>query len=132
VRALHTLAPTQQQQLQTSNPQPTLHTHRALWQHAGLWATLQFKWIQLQYPAVVLAFEKLLMTGSFPVAACMQTWGIAAGVGMTSAPFFAAAIMCGLYYLLARPAPSSFHLAPKRIATGGWALQFTHTFYGYT
>ncbi len=39
---------------------------RALTPHccrAGLWATLQFKWIQLQYPAVVLAFEKLLLTG---------------------------------------------------------------------
>ena len=41
----------------------------------GVWATLQFKWVQLQYPVVVVAFEKLLLGGCLPVAATVQTWG---------------------------------------------------------
>jgi hypothetical protein len=86
---------------------------------AGLWATLQFKWIQLQYPAVVLAFEKLLLTGCIPVAAAVITWGLAAGVGMSNAPFFLATILCGLYFLFGRPLPSSFH-SSKQTALGEW------------
>lgn len=87
----------------------------------GLWATLQFNWIQLQYPAVVLAFEKLLVVGCIPVAATVQAWGAAAGAGMHSAPFFLAAILCGLYYLFGLPMPSSFHVAPRRTSVGGAA-----------
>lgn len=75
---------------------------------AGLWATLQFKWVQLQYPAVVLAFEKLLLTGCVPVAASVLTWGLASGVGMSNSPYFLGAILCGLYFLFGRPLPSSF------------------------
>lgn len=64
--------------------------------------------LQLQYPAVVLAFEKLLLTGCIPVGGAVITWGLASGVGMSNAPYFLAAILCGLYFLLARPLPSSF------------------------
>lgn len=87
---------------------------------AGLWATLQFKWIQLQYPAVVLAFEKILVAGCLPAAGAVQTWGLAAGVGMASAPFFMAPLLCTLYYSLALPLPSSFHLGPRRTSVGAF------------
>jgi hypothetical protein len=39
---------------------------------AGMWITLQFRFIQMQYPAVVLAFERQVLTASLPVAAVMQ------------------------------------------------------------
>lgn len=39
---------------------------------AGLWASLQFRFLQLQYPGVVIAFEKMLMAGCLPVAAAVQ------------------------------------------------------------
>jgi hypothetical protein len=74
----------------------------------GLWATLQFKWIQLQYPAVVLAFEKMVVGGCFPVGLTVLTWGIVAGVGINAAPFYMAGLGCVLYHLFARPLSSSF------------------------
>lgn len=74
----------------------------------GLWTTLQFKWIQLQYPAVVLAFEKMVIGGCFPVGLTVLTWGIVAGVGMSAAPFYMSGLGCVLYHLFARPLPSSF------------------------
>ena len=39
---------------------------------AGVWATLQFKWVQVQYPVVVLAFEKLVLGCCLPVAAVLD------------------------------------------------------------
>jgi hypothetical protein len=86
---------------------------------AGLWASLQFRFLQLQYPGVVVAFEKMLMAGCLPVAAAVQTWGMVAGVGMSSSSFFLAALLCGLYRFFALPLPSSFHLAGRRAMGGG-------------
>lgn len=89
---------------------------------AGLWASLQFRFVQLQYPGVVIAFEKMLMAGCLPVTAAVQTWGMVAGVGMGASCFFLAALLCALYYFFALPLPSSFHLGPKPTsALGGWA-----------
>jgi hypothetical protein len=88
----------------------------------GVWATLQFKWIQLQHPAVAVAFEKMLIIGSLPIAAAMQAWGIASSTGMDTAPFFLAALMCVLYYLFALPLTSSFIAPPRRTSMGGAAV----------
>lgn len=44
----------------------------ALLMVTGMWLTLQFRFIQMQYPAVVLAFERQVLTASIPVAAIMQ------------------------------------------------------------
>lgn len=94
---------------------------------AGLWASVQFRFVQLQYPGVVIAFEKMLMAGCLPVAAAVITWGVAAGTGMSNACFFLAALLCGLYYLFGLPLPSSFHLGGRgRIAMGG-SKPKTHT-----
>jgi hypothetical protein len=85
----------------------------------GVWATLQFKWIQLQHPAVAVALEKMLLVGSLPVAASMQAWGIASSTGMDTAPFFLAALMCALYLLFALPLTSSFVAPPRLTSMGG-------------
>eukprot|EP00884_Botryococcus_braunii_P004652 jgi/Botrbrau1/14188/Bobra.182_3s0121.1 len=77
----------------------------------GVWATLQFKWIQMQYPVACLAFEKLLLVGCLPVAAIMQTWGVIAATGADTAPYYQALILAGLYYLFGLPLASSFHAA---------------------
>lgn len=57
---------------------------------------------------MVLAFEKLLVTGCIPAGAAVLTWGVASGVGMSNTPYFLAGILCGLYYLFALPLQSSF------------------------
>lgn len=75
---------------------------------AGVWATLQFAWIQLQYPVVVLAFEKMLLTTAFTVSAMVTAWGFLAALGASHAPFYLAPALCGLYGLLARPLTTSF------------------------
>ncbi|EFN59471.1 expressed protein [Chlorella variabilis] len=94
---------------------------------AGLWASLQFRFVQLQYPGVVIAFEKMLIAGCLPVAAAVQTWGMVSGVGMSNSAFFLAGLLCALYYFFGLPLPSSFHLGTKpKIATGG-ARPKTHT-----
>lgn len=49
----------------------------ALLMVTGMWLTLQFRFIQMQYPAVVLAFERQVLTASIPVAAIMQVRGAA-------------------------------------------------------
>lgn len=84
---------------------------------AGLWASLQFRFVQLQYPGVVIAFERMLVAGCLPVAAAVQTWGMVAGVGMSSSCFFLAALLCGLYYCFGLPLASSFHLAGRSTRT---------------
>lgn len=86
--------------------------------HAGVWATLQFKWVQLQYPVVVLAFEKLLLGCCLPVAATVQAWGVIAAIGLGVASFYLAAILAVLYYLFALPVPSSFAAGAHRSSIG--------------
>jgi hypothetical protein len=83
--------------------------------------------VQLQYPGVVIAFEKMLIAGCLPVTAAVQTWGMVAGVGMSSSCFFLAALLCALYYFFALPLPSSFHLGPKPKSALGGAGPKTHT-----
>lgn len=86
----------------------------------GVWATLQFKWVQLQHPAVAVAFEKMLIVGCPPVAGAIQSWGIAMSSGMETAPFFLACLLCVLYYFFGLPLQSSFVTsASRRTSMGG-------------
>ncbi len=69
-----------------------------------MWATLQFRWVQLQYPVVALAFERLLLCGSLPVAAMALAWGAMAAVGAGQAPFYLAVLLVGAPRAGANPA----------------------------
>ena len=86
----------------------------------GVWATLQFKWVQLQYPIVVLAFEKLLLGCCLPVAGTVQAWGIIAALGLAAAPFYLTVILGVLYYLFAMPQASSFAGASRKQSIGNF------------
>lgn len=85
---------------------------------AGVWASLQFKWLQMQYPAVSLTMEKLLMSACLPVAAAMHSWGAVATVGAAPAAFYLAALLAILYYSFCLPLPSSFYNKPTAKAIG--------------
>ncbi len=87
----------------------------------GMWVSLQFKWIQMQYPAVAVVFERTLVTGSVPVAAVMHSLALALVVEAAEVPFFLAASMCAMYLLLGRPLQSSFSGGgkPAPAAIGG-------------
>jgi len=85
---------------------------------AGVWATLQFRWVQLQYPVVALAFERLLLCGSLPVAAMALAWGAMAAVGAGQAPFYLAVLLVGAPRTGARPACRALLV----ILTAAWKL----------
>ncbi|CAD7699316.1 unnamed protein product [Ostreobium quekettii] len=74
----------------------------------GIWATVQFKWIQMRYPMVVLAMERLLLSSSLVLGLVVQGFGAAGAVGIDTAPFYMAALGCVLYALCMLPLPSSF------------------------
>ena len=82
---------------------------------SGMWLTLQFRAVQLRHPALVLAFERVVVGASGPVAAALQTLGAAALLGdLASAPYVLALLLAAQYHLLSRPLVSSFHVCRAR------------------
>ncbi|XP_068664695.1 uncharacterized protein [Aristolochia californica] len=75
----------------------------------GVWASLQFRWIQIESPSIVLALERLLFV-SVPVACpALFTWATIAALGLGQATaYYLAALTCVFYYLFSLPRPSSF------------------------
>lgn len=84
---------------------------------SGMWVSLQFKWIQMQYPAVAMVFERIVVTGAMPLATIMHALALALLVEASALPYFLAASLCTLYFLLGRPLPSSFS-NPKAAVAG--------------
>jgi len=74
----------------------------------GCWATLQFKWIQYQYPVVACALEQLVLQAALPISAAVQASGIIAAVGAPSAPFYLMVVLCAMYRMFCLPLTSSF------------------------
>jgi len=74
---------------------------------------------QMQHPAVVLAFERQVLTATLPVAAIIQAMGIAAMTDAGDVPYYLAAILCALYGAMGRPLVSSFHQARSQRSFGG-------------
>lgn len=85
---------------------------------AGVWATVQFKFLQLEYPPVALAFERLLLSATLPVGAAVQTWGIMSAVGASAAAYYLAVLLALMYYALVLPLPSSFYKTQAGHAIG--------------
>ncbi|GFR52565.1 hypothetical protein Agub_g15155, partial [Astrephomene gubernaculifera] len=75
----------------------------------GMWASLQFKWLQMQYPAAAIYFERCVLTASLPLAAVLHTLGLATFVPYSDVPYYLAVLLVALYYLLGRPLMSSFY-----------------------
>lgn len=84
----------------------------------GIWASLQFKWLQLENPSMVLALERLLFACIPFAASVIQTWAIVAAVGIANAPFYLAAILFQMYWLFALPLQSSFKNKPEKTYGG--------------
>jgi hypothetical protein len=74
---------------------------------------------QMQHPAVVLAFERQVLTASLPVAGVVQALGISAMADASDVPYYLAALLCGLYAALGRPLVSSFHQSRGARSIGG-------------
>ncbi|KAK3228916.1 hypothetical protein Dsin_000797 [Dipteronia sinensis] len=74
----------------------------------GAWASLQFKWIQLENPSIVLALERLLFACLPLVASAVFTWATVSAVGMHNAAYYHMAFNCVFYWLYSIPRVSSF------------------------
>eukprot|EP00249_Psilotum_nudum_P022608 c28580_g1_i2 orf=3-3230(-) len=80
----------------------------------GVWASLQFRWLQLENPSVVLALERLLFACIPFTAAAILTWGVVAAVGIQNSAFYLMIILCGLYWMFSLPHQSSFRSKTER------------------
>ncbi|XVF02097.1 hypothetical protein REPUB_Repub04eG0147100 [Reevesia pubescens] len=74
----------------------------------GVWASLQFKWIQIENPSIVLALERLLFACVPFAASSIFTWAIISAVGMNNASYYLMAFNCVFYWVFAIPRVSSF------------------------
>lgn len=74
----------------------------------GAWASLQFKWIQIENPSIVLALERLLFACLPFTASAIFTWATVSAVGMNNAAYYLMAFNCIFYWLYSIPRASSF------------------------
>ncbi|KAJ4973074.1 hypothetical protein NE237_006248 [Protea cynaroides] len=74
----------------------------------GTWASLQFKWIQIENPSIVLALERLLFACVPIVASSLFTWATVSAVGMSNAAYYLMICSCVFYWLFSIPRSSSF------------------------
>ncbi|CAA6663960.1 unnamed protein product [Spirodela intermedia] len=74
----------------------------------GVWASLQFRWIQIENPSIVIALERLLFSCVPIVAPALFSWAVVSAVGMSNAAFYYMIFACLFYWIFSLPRPSSF------------------------
>ncbi|GAB4832643.1 hypothetical protein Ancab_006661, partial [Ancistrocladus abbreviatus] len=74
----------------------------------GVWSSLQFKWIQLENPSIVLALERLLFACVALAATSIVTWVTVSAVGIGNAAYYLVIFNCVFYWLYSIPRISSF------------------------
>ncbi|CAI5500744.1 unnamed protein product [Closterium sp. Naga37s-1] len=77
----------------------------------GVWVSLQFRWLHLEHPFVVLTLERLLFACTPITAVAIVTWGLVASLGIVYAPYYLVPVLFALFWLFSLPAPSSFRAA---------------------
>ncbi|PWA88942.1 hypothetical protein CTI12_AA115550 [Artemisia annua] len=85
----------------------------------GVWASLQFKWIQIEYPAIVLTLERLLFACIPFIGSVIFTWATVSAVGMVNAAYYHMVFNCVFYWLYSVPRVSSFKLKQEVSYHGG-------------
>ncbi|VFQ59015.1 unnamed protein product [Cuscuta campestris] len=85
----------------------------------GIWASLQFKWIQIENPTIVMALERLLFACIPVIASTMFTWATVSAVGMLNAAYYLMVFNCIFYWLFSIPRASSFKMKQEVIYHGG-------------
>ncbi|KAG6422465.1 hypothetical protein SASPL_119037 [Salvia splendens] len=85
----------------------------------GVWVSLQFKWIQIEHPTIVLALERLLFACVPLIASTLFTWATVSAVGMWNAAYYLMVFNCVFYWLYSVPRVSSFKLKQEVNFHGG-------------
>ncbi|GAB2234255.1 hypothetical protein Drorol1_Dr00003500 [Drosera rotundifolia] len=74
----------------------------------GVWSSLQFRWIQIENPSIVLALERLLFACVPLAASSLLAWLAVSAVGMANASYYLMILNCVFYWLYSIPRLSSF------------------------
>lgn len=85
----------------------------------GVWVSLQFKWIQIEYPTIVLALERLLFACVPHVATSIFTWATVSALGMGNTAYYLMVYNCVFYWLFSVPRVSSFKIKQEVSFQGG-------------
>ncbi|KAM3281227.1 hypothetical protein P3S67_028248 [Capsicum chacoense] len=85
----------------------------------GVWVSLQFKWIQIEYPTIVLALERLLFACCPIIGSTIFTWAVVSAVGMVNAAYYLMVFNCIFYWLFSIPRLSSFKMKQDASYHGG-------------
>ncbi|CAN4106986.1 unnamed protein product [Withania somnifera] len=85
----------------------------------GVWVSLQFKWIQIEYPTIVLALERLLFACCPVIGSTIFTWATVSAVGMVNAAYYLMVFNCIFYWLFSVPQLSSFKMKQEGSYHGG-------------
>ncbi|XP_027099832.1 uncharacterized protein [Coffea arabica] len=85
----------------------------------GVWVSLQFKWIQIEYPTIVLALERLLFACVPILASSIFAWATVSAVGMVNAAYYLMAFNCVFYWIFSIPRVSSFKMKQEVSYHGG-------------
>nr|ATG71033.1 no exine fromation 1 [Cupressus sempervirens] len=80
----------------------------------GVWASLQFRWLQLENPSIVMALERILFACVPFTASVIWTWGAVAAVGMDHAAYYLMVILSVFYWLYSMPRQSSFRTKTEK------------------
>jgi hypothetical protein len=74
----------------------------------GVWASVNFRWIQIEHPAISIALERLLFA-CVPVAVpSLFTWAVISAVGMPNSSYYFMIFSCLFYWVFSIPRTSSF------------------------
>ncbi|KAJ0915071.1 hypothetical protein HanPSC8_Chr06g0245771 [Helianthus annuus] len=85
----------------------------------GVWASLQFKWIQIEFPTIVLAFERILFACTPVIGSVLFSWATVSAVGMMNASYYYMVFNCVFYWLYSIPRVSSFKMKQEVSYHGG-------------
>ncbi|KAL7135244.1 hypothetical protein ABFS83_11G080400 [Erythranthe nasuta] len=85
----------------------------------GVWVSLQFKWILIEYPTIVVALERLLFACVPIIASALFAWATVSAVGMINAAYYLMVFNCIFYWLYSIPRVSSFKLKQEVSYHGG-------------
>ncbi|KAG2274033.1 hypothetical protein Bca52824_056588 [Brassica carinata] len=86
----------------------------------GCWTSLQFKWLQLENPSIVVALERLLFACVPFTASSFFAWATISAVGMnSSSSYYFLVFACVFYWLFAVPRVSSFKTKQEAKYHGG-------------
>ncbi|KAI3942997.1 hypothetical protein MKW98_005509 [Papaver atlanticum] len=85
----------------------------------GIWISLQFKWIQIENPSIVVALERVLFSCVPICASTLFTWATVSAVGMMNSAYYFMIFSCVFYWLFTIPRVSSFKSKQENIGYHG-------------